>query len=105
MVLMLHYRVNEGVKITEKGKSVDVVVRRIRIGDAENHGISVMLEVLNGNLSEVIELSQNQRYPNIEGMKCDLFFPIQYPRRVDIVYLEFFAPREVEISQRRMYPV
>ncbi len=105
MALLLHYRVNEGVKLTENKKSIDMIVRKIKNGNAENHDISIILEFLEGNLSSVVELFQRGRYNHIEGMECDLSFPIQYPRRVDRVLIELFASRKVEISQRAIYSI
>ncbi len=87
MALLLHYRVNEGVKLTENKKSIDMIVRKIKNGNAENHDISIILEFLEGNLSSVVELFQRGRYNHIEGMECDLSFPIQYPEHRQVLFL------------------
>lgn len=110
MVLKLNYRVNEGINISEdsenvEGKSVDIIVRRIKSGDAKDHRISVILEFICNNSRESREFFQEQKYRDIKGIKCDLSVPIQYPVRLDKIFLEFFAPKTVEISQRAMYPV
>lgn len=116
MTLKLNYRVNEGINVTEDlengyRKSVDVIVRNI---DLFSEGIKVDFEFrdLNGN-SELKSLSEDERY-DVTPL-CTLHLPKDPLRgrnlsrdpltkqREDSVFLNFYAPREVELGRRKMY--
>ena len=125
MVLGLRYRVNEGINVTEDlrnghQESIEVIVRDIVLFP-ECVKVKFELLNLNGN-SELKSLSEDERY-DITPL-CTLHLPInplglsrdtlrrilpRYPLirkslpREDSVFLKFYAPREVEIGQRKMY--
>ena len=112
MPLSLRYRINEGISIEgilEGGKrrTFDMVVRKIEPGDENDQRIKVFLGFYNSedNLNLLLKIHQGRRIRNIGGLKYDLFFAVQYPPRLDSVVLDLFAPKEVEISQKRRYPV
>ena len=116
MVLMLCYKVNEGVRVTEKGISVEVIVRNI---EHTSNGARVRFDLRDEEFVEILELSEYQRYDVTP--KCTLHvpkspikkFPLdRYGReRTGIkgvgerVLLLYYAPRTVDISKRRMYPI
>jgi len=102
MVLLLRYRMNEGVKITENGRFIEVIVRDLRMGNVYDHTKKIILELRDECDSEYLGLFEREHH-SIEQIHCDLRFPLQYPFQADRPSLEFFAPREVEFSKRRMY--
>ena len=106
MVLLLRYRMNEGVKITENGRFIEVIVRGLRMGNVEDHRTKIILELrdkyLDKYTSEYFGLFERE-FRFLESIHCDVRFPLQYPLQIDKPSLEFFAPREVEFSRRRMY--
>ena len=102
MVLLLRYRMNEGVKITENGRFIDIIVRDLRMGTAYDHTKKIILELRDGCDSEYLGLFERERR-SIEQIHCGLRFPLQYPLQIDRPSLEFFAPRNVVFSERRMY--
>ena len=116
MVLELRYIINQGIDITEDlGNGyqdyVEVIVRNI---DLFPEGLKVDFELrdLNGN-SEFLSLSEDERY-DVTPL-CTLHLPknpLNLPRyplirkrppREDRVFLKFYAPREVEFGERKMY--
>lgn len=109
MVLRLCYVLNQGINVKEDledghQKSVEVIVRKI---DLFPEGVKVNFELLdlNGN-SELICLREDERY-DVTPL-CTLHLPKDPLRgrglsREDSVFLKFYAPREVEIGQRKMY--
>ena len=124
MVLGLRYRVNEGINVTEDlgnghQESIEVIVREITLFP---EGVKVDFELrdLNGDI-ELRSLREDERYDvtplctlhlprNPLGLSRDtlrriLPYPLikkSLPRK-DSVLLKFYAPREVEIGQRKMY--
>ena len=115
MVLGLRYRTNEGINVTEDlgnghQESIEVIVREITLFP---EGVKVDFELrdLNGDI-ELRSLREDERY-DVTPL-CTLHLPRNplglsrdtlrrsLPRE-DSVFLKFYAPREVEIGQRKMY--
>ena len=123
MPLELRYRINEGIKVSEDigkdyEKSIEVIVRDI---DLFPEGVKVNFELrdLKGNI-ELKSLSEDEKY-DVTPL-CTLHLPKDPLRgrsrernlsrgylgrqnlpREDRVFLKFYAPREVELGQRKMY--
>ena len=102
MVLLLRYQMNEGIKITENGIVIDIIVRELRMGNVHDHKKKIILELRDKYGSEYFGLSEREHH-SIKQIHCDLRFPLQYPFQIDRPSLEFFASRKVEFSKRRMY--
>jgi len=112
MALSLRYRINEGIEFSENTgddhqKSVAVIVRDITLFP---EGVSVDFELRDLNGNSKLSLREGERYnvtPN-----CRLHLPKDPLRGSELsidederVFLKFYASREVEFGERRIYPL
>ena len=114
MPLKLTYIINQGIPVSEKiisrdtgekfQETIDIIVRSINLFQ---EGVKVDFELrdLNGN-SELIRLREGERH-DVTSL-CTLHLPRyplirKCPSRKNRVFLKFYAPREVEFGERKMY--
>ena len=108
MSLGLRYRINEGIIVSEdRGghqESVEVIVRDITLFPEEVRVGFELRDDLNGNIK--LNLGEDEKYDVTPC--CTLHVPVNPLRRrgspsEDRVFLKFYAPRTVDLSERRMY--
>ena len=108
MTLLLSYRVNEGIRVSEdKGnghrESVEVIVRDIVLFP---EGVNVDFELRGLNRNSKLSLCEDEKY-DVTHL-CTLHLPRNPLKRrslliEDTVSLKFYAPREVKFGERKMY--
>ena len=110
MPLGLRYRINEGIIVSEdtgdgSQESVEVIVRDIVLFP---EGVNVDFELRDLNGNSKLSLCEGERYDVTPH--CTLHVPVDPLRRKalsreDRIFLKFYAPREVEFGERRIYPL
>lgn len=108
MPLILNYRINEGMEISETSNArrrtkIEVVVRDIN--SSNDRKAIVKFELIDDGRRKIFELFEGERYDVLP--RCTLQLPrnpiTDRPMGFRTVLLKYFAPRMVEFSKRRMY--
>ncbi|MBS3070771.1 hypothetical protein J4407_00510 [Candidatus Pacearchaeota archaeon] len=103
MVLRLNYKLNQGITIfdTKNNRKVNIIVRHIE--NELDILIKVDLELRENRLSDIITLGEWESYDITPLCKVELPGPKYNSNDLERIMLNFIAPREVKISERKMF--